>query len=167
MFAAVLFFSTLRLAHAETDISAELTYQTQDTLEPMRPVIQMKPILPISRPDKALAYPNNPVSITLPVPKPALEVVFPRSTATIGEMIRKQTGLNAVDEVQLSLRAGEGIGALLRRAGYDSTKISAAVDAISGKASLRRLQIGTNFQLQHQIMLRVQNYLKQVRIQYM
>ena len=52
-----------------------------------------------------------------------------------------------VDEEQLSLRAGEGIGALLRRGGYDSTKISAAVNAIAGKASLRRLQIGTKFQI--------------------
>ena len=48
--------------------------------------------------------------------------MFPISTATVSEMIRKQTGLNAVDEVQLSLRAGEGIGALLRRGGYDRRK---------------------------------------------
>ena len=111
----------------------------------MQPVIRTQPVLPTSRPDKALAYPNNPVSITLPVPKPALEDVFPISTASVSEMIRKQTGLNAVDEVQLSLRAGEGIGALLRRGGYDSTKISAAVNAVAGKANLRQLQIGTNF----------------------
>ena len=62
-------------------------------------------------------------------------------------MIRRQTGLDPVDEMQLSLRAGEGIGALLRRGGYDSTKISAAVHAIADKASLRRLQIGTKFQI--------------------
>ena len=133
--------------HAETLISGESTQVAQNTFEPMQPVIQAQPVLPTSRPDKALAYPNNPVSITLPVPKPALEDVFPISTATISEMIHKQTGLNAVDEVQLSLRAGEGIGALLRRGGYDSKKISAAVNAIAGKASLRRLQIGTKFQI--------------------
>ena len=137
----------LCLAHAETRISGESTQITQNTLTPMRPVIQLQPVLPTSRPDKALAYPNKPVSITLPVPKPALEDVFPISTATVSEMIRKQTGLNAIDEVQLSLRVGEGIGALLRRGGYDSKKISAAVNAIAGKASLRRLQIGTKFQI--------------------
>ena len=133
--------------HANTRTSDESTQAAQDTPAPMRPVIQLKPVLPTSRPDKALAYPSNPVSITLPVPKPALEDVFPRSTATISEMIRKQTGLNAVDEVQLSLQEGEGIGALLRRGGYDSTKISAAVNAIAGKVSLRQLQIGTKFQV--------------------
>ena len=147
VFAASLFFSMLCLAHADTRISGEAAQATQDTLTPMRPVIQLQPVLPTSRPDKALAYPSNPVSITLPVQKPALEDVFPRSTATISEMIRKQTGLKAVDEVQLSLRAGEGIGALLRRGGYSSAKISAAVSAITGKASLRRLQIGTKFQV--------------------
>ncbi len=135
------------LAHAETRISGESTIAKQDKSPPMQPVIQLTPALPKSRPDKALAYPNNPVSIALPVSKPALEDVFPRSTASINEMIRKQTGLNAVNEVQLSLRAGEGIGALLRRGGYDSTKISAAVKAVAGKASLRRLQIGTRFEI--------------------
>jgi hypothetical protein len=147
VFAASLFFSMLCLAHANTRISGESTQAAQDTPAPMRPIIQLKPVLPTSRPDKALAYPSNPVSITLPAPKPALEDVFPKSTATISEMIRKQTGLHAVDEVQLSLREGEGIGALLRRGGYDSTKISAAVNAIAGKASLRQLQIGTKFQV--------------------
>ncbi len=147
VFTVSLFFSMLCLAHAETRISGESSQATQDALAPMRPVIQIKPALPTSRPDTALAYPNTPVVITLPVPKPALEDVFPRSTATVSEMIRKQTGLDAVSEVQLSLRAGEGIGALLRRGGYESAKISAAVNAIAGKASLRRLQIGTKFQV--------------------
>ena len=137
-------------AQAETRISGESTKVTQDTSAALRPVIRLKPALPTSRPDKALAYPSTPVSITLPVPKPDLEDVFPRSTATISEMIRKQTGLNAVSEMQLTLRAGEGIGALLRRSGYDSMKISAAVKAIAGKANLRRLQIGTQFQVTNQ-----------------
>ena len=147
VFLASLFFPMPCLVHAETLISSESTQVAQNTSGPMQPVIRTQPVLPTSRPDKALAYPNNPVSITLPVPKPALEDVFPISTATVSEMIRKQTGLNAVDEVQLSLRAGEGIGALLRRGGYDSKKISAAVNAIAGKARLRRLQIGTKFQI--------------------
>ena len=150
VFAGVLFFSMLGSARAESQINGISSQASQDTLAPMRPFIQLRPVLPTSRPDRALAYQNNPVSITLPVPKPLLEDVFPRSTATVGEMIRKQTGLNVVDEVQLSLRAGEGIGALLRRGGYDPIKISGAVNAITGKANLRRLQIGTEFQVADQ-----------------
>jgi murein DD-endopeptidase MepM/ murein hydrolase activator NlpD len=147
VFLASLFFPMPCVVHAETLSTGESTHVAQNTFVPMQPVIRTQPVLPTSRPDKALAYPNKPVSITLPVPKPALEDVFPTSTATVSEMIRKQTGLNAVDEVQLSLRAGEGIGALLRRGGYDAKKISAAVNAIAGKAHLRRLQIGTKFQI--------------------
>ena len=135
------------LTHAEPQIEYTSTQTAQHISPPLRPNIQTKQALPTGRPDKALAYPNNPVSITLPVSKPELKDVFPRSTTTISEMIRKQTGLNTVDEVQLSLRAGEGVGALLRRGGYDSAKISAAVHAIADKASLRRLQIGTKFQI--------------------
>jgi hypothetical protein len=135
------------MAFADSRITYESAELFRDTFEPMQPVFRAPPILPKRRPDIASAYPAVSVSISLPVPKPALKDVFPRSTATISEMIRAQTGLNAVDELQLTLRAGEGIGALLRRGGYDSTKISAAVDAVSGKASLRRLQIGTKFQV--------------------
>ncbi len=137
----------LCIANAETRISGESTRAAQEVLLPMRPVTQIKPLLPTSRPDRALAYSNHPISIILPVSKPALEDVFPISTTTVSEMIRRQTGLEAVDEVQLSLRSGEGISALLRRGGYDSKKISAAVSAIAGKASLRRLKIGTPFQI--------------------
>ena len=147
MFLASLFFSMPCLVHAKTLVSGESKQLVRNTFEPMQPVIQAQPILPTSRPDQALAYPNKPVSITLPVPKPLLEDVFPISTATVSEMIQKQTGLSAVGEVQLSLRAGEGIGALLRRGGYDPKKISAAVNAIADKASLRRLQICTKFQI--------------------
>ena len=147
VFLASLFLSMPCLVHAGTLISGEPTHVAQNTFRLMQPVLRTQPVLPTSRPDRALAYPNKPVSITLPVPKPALEDVFPISTATVSEMILKQTGLNSFDEVQLSLRAGEGIGALLRRGGYDSKKISAAVNAIADKANLRRLQIGTKFHI--------------------
>ncbi len=115
--------------------------------EPMQPVFQKSLALPKSKPDPALAYPIIPVSITLPSSKPSLADVLPKSTATVGEMIRGQTGVYAGDENQFTLQKGEGIAALLQRAGYDSASIAAAVDAIAGKASLRRLQLGTKFQV--------------------
>lgn len=114
---------------------------------PMQPVFQEPVALPKSKPDPALAYPLISVSITLPTSKPALSDVFPESTATVGEMIRVQTSINAGAETQLTLQAGEGIAALLRRAGYDPVSIAAAVDAVADKASLRRLRIGTKFQV--------------------
>ena len=114
---------------------------------PMQPVFHEPVALPKSKPDAALAYPLIPVSITLPASKPALSDVLPESTATVGEMIRLQTSIDAGTETQLTLKAGEGIAALLRRAGYNSVSIAAAVDAVADKASLRRLRIGTKFQV--------------------
>ncbi|MDC1382158.1 peptidoglycan DD-metalloendopeptidase family protein [Candidatus Puniceispirillum sp.] len=114
---------------------------------PMQPVFQVPAALPKSKPDPALAYPLKPVSIILPVPKPALSDILPESTATVSEMIRVQTNTNAGTETQLTLQAGEGVAALLHRAGYDSASIVAAVDAVADKASLRRLRIGTKFQV--------------------
>ena len=135
------------VAQAEMRLPPESVKSRHVAFAPMEPIFQTAPALPTSRPDPALAYPAKPVSITPPVAKPALIDVLPKSTKMIGEMIRQQTGIISDDETQLSLRAGEGIGALLRRAGYDSAAIAGAIDAVSGKVSLRRLQIGTIFQI--------------------
>ena len=132
---------------AETGAARESVKSLHVAFAPMEPVFQTAPALPTSRPDPALAYPAIPVSIIPPVSKPALIDVLPKSTKMISEMIRAQTGLESGAETELKLRNGEGIGALLRRAGYDSAAIAKAIDAVSGKANLRRLQIGTKFQV--------------------
>jgi murein DD-endopeptidase MepM/ murein hydrolase activator NlpD len=135
---------------AETAAARESVKSLHVAFAPMEPVFQTAPALPTSRPDPALAYPAIPVSIITPVSKPALIDVLPKSPKMIGEMIRSQTGLESGPEKELKLRNGEGIGALLRRAGYDSTAIANAIDAVSGKVNLRRLQIGTKFQVASQ-----------------
>ena len=132
---------------AELRANAESYKPIHVAFAPMQPVFQGAVALPKSKPDPVLAYPITPVSITLPTRKPALSDILPESTATVGEMIRSQTSINAGAETQLKLKAGEGIAALLRRAGYDPTSIAAAVDAVADKASLRRLRIGTKFQV--------------------
>ncbi len=137
-------------AQAETSSARESVKSLHVAFAPMEPVFQTAPALPTSRPDPALAYPAIPVSIIPPVSKPALIDVLPKSTKMISEMIRAQTGLESGPETELKLRNGEGIGALLRRAGYDSAAIAKAIDAVSGKANLRRLQIGTKFQVASQ-----------------
>jgi murein DD-endopeptidase MepM/ murein hydrolase activator NlpD len=142
-----LFVSSLISAQAETGVARESVKSLHVAFAPMEPIFQTAPALPTSRPDPALAYPAIPVSIIPPVSKPALIDVLPKSTETIGEMIRTQTGLESGAETELKLRDGEGIGALLRRAGYSPASIAKAIDAVSGKASLRRLQIGTKFQV--------------------
>ncbi len=145
-----LFVGSLASAQAETGVTRESVEFLHAAFAPMEPIFQTIPALPTSRPDPALAYSAIPVSIIPPVSKPALIDVLPKSTKMVGEMIRLQTGLESGAETELTLRDGEGIGALLRRAGYSSGSIAEAIDAVSGKASLRRLQIGTKFQVTSQ-----------------
>jgi hypothetical protein len=142
-----LFVAGSLTAQAETGAVSESVKPRHVAFAPMEPVFQTAPALPTSRPDPALAYPAIPVSIIPPMSKPALIDVLPKSTKMIGEMIRAQTGLESGPETVVKLRNGEGIGAVLRRAGYDSASIANAIEAVSGKVSLRRLQIGTEFQI--------------------
>jgi hypothetical protein len=101
--------------------------------------------LPLPRPDIALLYGAETVEITLPVKRPILEDVLPRSTRTLGEMIRQQTGLSSESETILKLKPGEGVGKLLRRAGYSQGDIAAAIDAMAKKTKLRSLPVGLAF----------------------
>ena len=84
-----------RLAASAMVIGATLTFDSQGShadiqaftvaYAPMQPVIQAKPALPKPRPDPALAYDLQPVDITLPLSKPALEDILPISTTTLAE----------------------------------------------------------------------------------
>ena len=112
---------------------------------PMHTVVKNKPTLPRQRPDPALAYGLQPVDIPLPKSKPALHDILPISTVTLAETIKAQTGRNSTGESIFLLRSGEGVGAILMRAGYSAADIAAAIGAASKKASLRRLQIGMRF----------------------
>jgi len=112
---------------------------------PMQPVIQTEPALPKPRPDPALAYDLQPVEIALPHAKPSLHTILPFSTLTLAETIKAQTGYDTTSESIYKLRAGEGVGAILKRAGYSAADTAAAIEAATSKASLRRLQIGMVF----------------------
>ena len=148
-----------RLVASAAIIGAVLTFESQNShadiqalavaYAPMQPVIQTEVALPKSRPDQALAYGLQPVEITLPLSKPQLKDILPISTATLAETIRAQTGHNTVYESDYKLRAGEGVGAILMRAGYSADDTAAAIKAAASKANLRRLQIGMKFTIAH------------------
>ena len=143
------------LAASASIISTALTFDSQSayadiqplavSYAPMQPVIQTEPALPKPRPDPALAYDLQPVDIMLPLSKPALKDILPISTVTLSETIKTQTGFDTVHEVEYKLRAGEGVGAILMRAGYSAADRAAAITAAANKANLRRMQIGIKF----------------------
>ena len=98
--------------------------------------------LPAPKPDLALIYPSESVDIAVPVPRPDLQSILPRATRTVSEMFMQQTGVKTGDEATYSLKSGEGLATLLRRAGFDRINAAQAIDAVSGRASLRSLPVG-------------------------
>lgn len=98
--------------------------------------------VPLPKPDPALMYPAEPVDIAIPVPRPDLATILPRATRTVTEMFLRQTGKLTSDEEIYQLKSGEGLGTLLRRAGFKATDAAAAIDAVIGRASLRALPVG-------------------------
>ena len=143
------------LAASATIIGAFIAFDSQNShadiqasdvaYAPMQPIIQTESALPKPRPDPALAYDVQSVDIMLPLSKPSLKDILPISTETVAEMIRAQTGYDAIYESDYKLRAGEGVGTILRRAGYSAADTTAAIEAATNKADLRRLQIGVTF----------------------
>jgi hypothetical protein len=108
----------------------------------MVPVHQASFAIPTSRPDKALSYGSKPVNIQLPQSKPALESIFPVSTAHLADMIREMTGQESEKEADFQLKSGDGLANVLRRAGYSNIDIANSVSAIQTRISLRSLPVG-------------------------
>ena len=108
----------------------------------MEPVRSAGMPLPLPKPDLALIYPAESVDVPVPVSRPDPQTILPRATRTVAEMYFQQTGAQTTNETLFVLKTGEGIGKLLRRAGYASDDIAAAVSAVSGRASLRALPVG-------------------------
>lgn len=136
-------------------IGSMFTLDSQDShadLKPLAVAYTANPLatqsslaMPKPRPDPTLAYDLQPVEIALPQAKPSLRDIMPLSTERLAETIKAQTGLDTANEFIYKLRAGEGIGAILKRAKYSAADIAAAIEAATNKASLRRLQIGMSF----------------------
>ena len=103
--------------------------------------------LPAAKPDIADLYPGDPVDIEIPTPRPDLQTILPRATRTVTEMYLAQTGRMTRNEETFELRSGEGLGKVLSRAGYSADDIGAAINAVSGRASLRALPVGLTLRI--------------------
>ncbi len=131
-----------RLKAGRTALIAPALALLASAASAMEPVRSDGMPLPQSKPDLALLYPAEPVEISLPVPRPDPQTILPRATRTVAEMYLQQTGTETGKDALYTLKNGEGLGKLLRRAGYEATDVAAAVDAVSGRASLRALPVG-------------------------
>jgi len=139
--AATFFSGIIQVAGAATPSIQDTALNTGG----LEPIYHSELPLPLPRPDIALAYAAIPIEITTPEPRPSIEDIFPKSTATLGQMITQQTGLDSGEEKIFELRSGEGVGKLLRRAGYSEQDLAASIGAMASKTSLRSLPVGLKF----------------------
>ena len=100
--------------------------------------------IPQTKPDPThfmLAIPSN---VEVPKLKPDPKSVFPTATASLTEMIFKRTSIFVSSEniQSLNLRKNEGIGPLLKMAGFNSNQVYGAVSAIKNIVNLKKLPVG-------------------------
>ena len=124
-----------------------LTIGSAAALAAMEPIHSDDMPMPVAKPDIAYLYPGETVEIEIPTPRPDLQTMLPRATRTVAEMYLAQTGKTTLNEETFELRSGEGLGKVLRRAGYEGDDIAAAVNAVSGRASLRALPVGLDVRI--------------------
>ena len=124
-----------------------LTLGSAAAFAAMEPIHSDGMAVPVAKPDIAYLYPGEPVEVEIPTPRPDLQSILPRATRTVGEMYLAQTGQTTRNEETFELRSGEGLGKVLRRAGYGGDDIGAAVNAVSGRASLRALPVGLELRI--------------------
>ena len=131
-----------RLKASHTALIAPALALLASAASAMEPIRSDGMPLPQSKPDLALLYSAEPVEISLPVPRPDPQTILPRATRTVAEMYLQQTGAETGKDTLYTLENGEGLGKLLRRAGYEATDVAAAVDAVSSRVGLRALPVG-------------------------
>ena len=142
--------SMIRLVTFRTSLVAPalaLAIGSTTALAAMEPIHSDGMALPVSKPDIAYLYPGETVDIEIPTPRPDLQSILPRATRTVSEMYLAQTGQTTRNEATFELSSGEGLGKVLRRAGYAADDIGAAVNAVSGRASLRALPVGLELRI--------------------
>ena len=100
--------------------------------------------IPQTKPDPALFMLAIPTNIEVPKIKPDPKSVFPTATASLTEMIFKRTNIfvSSKNIQSLNLGKNEGIGPLLKMAGFNSKQVYGAVSAIKNMVNLKKLPVG-------------------------
>ena len=101
--------------------------------------------VPLSRPDPTSIYNDNIVEIALPTQRPSAEDAFGTSTATLKEMVARETTSLAASEETYLLRSGETLATILQRGGFSRTEAANLIKLLQSRINVRRLQIGMPF----------------------
>ena len=107
--------------------------------------IRNAPVQPRTRPAFSDAWGGQPVLIALPLPRPSLADMLPQSTRELSDMVSAQTGQQTEAVLNLTLKRGNTLASLLKKAHFTAQDIAQISDSLSRHINLRRLQIGTGF----------------------
>ena len=99
---------------------------------------------PLTKPDPAFFMLAIPTNVEAPKRKPDPKSIYPMATTSLTEMIFLKTNIFiSSDDIQtLDLKKNEGIGPLLKRAGFNSKQVYEAVSNITNIVNLNKLPVG-------------------------
>ena len=100
--------------------------------------------VPLTKPDPAFFMLAIPTNVEAPKRKPDPKSIYPMATKSLTEMIFNKTNIFiSSDDIQtLNLKKNEGIGPLLKRAGFNSKQVYEAVSNIKNIVNLNKLPVG-------------------------
>ena len=100
--------------------------------------------VPLTKPDPAFFMLAIPTNVEAPKRKPDPKSIYPVATKSLTEMIFKKTNIfvSSEDIQTLDLKKNEGIGPLLKRAGFNSKQVYEAVSNITNIVNLNKLPVG-------------------------
>ena len=100
--------------------------------------------IPEAKPDPAFFMLAIPTNVEAPKRKPDPKSIYPIATKSLTEMIFKKTNvfISSEDIQTLNLKKNEGIGPLLKRAGFNSKQVYEAISNITNIVNLNKLPVG-------------------------
>ena len=100
--------------------------------------------VPLAKPDPVFFMLAIPTNVEAPKRKPDPKSIYPMATTKLTEMIFKKTNIfiSSEDIQTLDLKKNEGIGPLLKRAGFNSKQVYEAVSNITNIVNLNKLPVG-------------------------
>ena len=101
--------------------------------------------IPLARPDAAISYGGDVVDIAVPFQRPSMIDAFGTSTATLTEMVARETASRASSESQFKLQKGETLSAVMSRSGFAKSISASVIKLMAKRINVRRLQIGMTF----------------------
>ena len=90
-------------------------------------------LIPLAKPDPAFFMLAIPTNVEAPIRKPDPKSIYPMATKSLTEMIFKKTNvfISSEDMQTLNLKKNEGIGPLLKSAGFTSKQVYEAISNIT------------------------------------